>query len=65
MIGVPLVLTFAYDWGLNLKVKGIWQAFGIANLCLFVLYFWAILATNWNEQAKKIRNRVMSQSKVT
>lgn len=42
LIGIPLVIYFAYPFGLGEKVYGIWLAFTIVNIVLAVLYFISI-----------------------
>lgn len=48
-IGIPLVLYFTFDWGLGLKVKGIWLGFGIANGMLLFIFAGYLLKSDWNK----------------
>lgn len=59
---IPLVLWFSYDWGLDLGVVGIWQAFGLANVVLLVLYIAALFYTNWPKESSAIQLRVEKQN---
>ena len=38
LIGIPLVIYFSFQFGLGMKVKGIWWAFAIANAALAIMY---------------------------
>jgi Na+-driven multidrug efflux pump len=47
VVCIPVVLIFTYEWGLGLKVKGIWMGFGIANAILLILYATVLFTTDW------------------
>ena len=44
-----MVLVFTYSWGLDMKVSGIWLAFGITNGFLLVIYVVQLFRANWKE----------------
>ncbi|CAD8183873.1 unnamed protein product [Paramecium octaurelia] len=64
LIGIPLVVFFAYDFGLGKKVYGIWFAFGIVNAILAVLYLILTFTTNWSDMSAKICKRIEDQHKM-
>ncbi|CAK94292.1 unnamed protein product (macronuclear) [Paramecium tetraurelia] len=64
LIGIPLVVYFAYDFGLGDKVYGIWLAFGIVNAILAVLYLILTFTTNWSDMSRKICQRIEDQHKM-
>lgn len=58
LIGVPLVIYFAYDFGMGDKVYGIWFAFAIVNAVLAILYLILTFTTNWEKMSKQICDRI-------
>jgi hypothetical protein len=46
-LAIPLVLEVTFGWGLDLKVTGIWLAFGIPNGFLLVYFVYSLLTTDW------------------
>ena len=40
-------MIFTFSWGLDLKLNGIWLAFGLANSILSVLYVTLIMTVDW------------------
>ncbi|CAD8090331.1 unnamed protein product [Paramecium primaurelia] len=61
LIGIPLFLYFACDFGLGLKVYGIWLSFSLVNALLAVLYIILTFTTNWYEMSQKVCQRIESQ----
>jgi Na+-driven multidrug efflux pump len=57
-LGIPLMLSFTFDWGFGWGVKGIWLAFGISNLVLAVLFITIIFISDWEKQSELIAARI-------
>lgn len=51
MMCIPLVFWFSYAWGLDQGVVGIWQAFGLANFVLLILYASVLFYTDWSKES--------------
>ncbi|CAD8148185.1 unnamed protein product [Paramecium octaurelia] len=64
VICLPIVSIFAYKWGLDQGVVGIWQGFGIANLILAILDLFILFTVDWDQESKNIIERVESQNQI-
>ena len=48
-MGLPLIILFSASYGLDLKVKGVWIAFGATNGLLVFLFLVVMFKTNWHK----------------
>ena len=56
-IGLPLVVIFAFPWGLDLGLLGMWYSCPLAYFLLNVALLVAILSKNWEEYSLQVMNR--------
>ncbi|CAD8051919.1 unnamed protein product [Paramecium primaurelia] len=64
IICLPIVSFFAYSWGLDQGVVGIWQGFGIANLILAILDLTILFTVDWEQESKNIIKRVETHNEI-
>lgn len=63
-ICVPIVGYFTYDWGLGNGLVGIWQAFGLTNVLLAILYTILLFTSDWDKESAAIISRVKKENEM-
>jgi len=60
-VGVPIMILFAFVFGL--EVKGLWIAFGISNSILAIANFLSARKVDWKMTMKEAKQRLNEESK--